>query len=232
MMQALEFVYVLLLLGTWYPAFFGQQVQENENAWYTGADVEDAYTGEQKKIALTFDDGPSARYTPELLDGLKERDVKATFFLIGENIEKDDNALIVKRMEEEGHLIGNHTYTHVQLTSISESTALTELNRTNELLERITGRETEYVRPPFGDWPKALSDEVSMIPVGWTIDPLDWSVKNADEIVRKVVTEAEEDDIILMHDCYKTSVQAALRIIDVLQEEGFVFVTADEILLP
>lgn len=184
---------------------------------------------EAPKIALTFDDGPSAAWTPALLDGLKERGVKATFFLIGENADK--NPEIVKRMAEEGHLIGNHTYHHVELTKVSENEARLELADTSAVIVRITGKEPEYMRPPFGAWQRKLEQEIQMLPVLWTIDPLDWTTENQDEIVNKVVTEAEENDIILLHDCYKSSVEAGLRIIDILQEEGFVFVTVDELLL-
>ena len=184
---------------------------------------------EAPKIALTFDDGPSAAWTPALLDGLKERGVKATFFLIGENADK--NPEIVKRMAEEGHLIGNHTYHHVELTKVSEKEARLELADTSAVIVRITGKEPEYMRPPFGAWQRKLEQEIRMLPVLWTIDPLDWTTENQDEIVNKVVTEAEENDIILLHDCYKSSVEAGLRIIDILQEEGFVFVTVDELLL-
>ena len=184
---------------------------------------------EAPKIALTFDDGPSAVWTPALLDGLKERGVKATFFLIGENADK--NPEIVKRMAEEGHLIGNHTYHHVELIKVSENEARLELADTSAVIVRITGKEPEYMRPPFGTWQRKLEQDIQMLPVLWTIDPLDWTTENQDEIVNKVVTEAEENDIILLHDCYKSSVGAGLRIVDILQEEGFVFVTVDELLL-
>lgn len=184
---------------------------------------------ETPKIALTFDDGPSAAWTPALLDGLKERGVKATFFLIGENA--DENPEIVKRMAEEGHLIGNHTYHHVELTKVSENEARLELADTSAVIVRITGKEPEYMRPPFGAWQRKLEQEIQMLPVLWTIDPLDWTTENQDEIVNKVVTEAEENDIILLHDCYKSSIEAGLRIVDILQEEGFMFVTVDELLL-
>ena len=184
---------------------------------------------EAPKIALTFDDGPSAAWTPALLDGLKERGVKATFFLIGENADK--NPEIVKRMAEEGHLIGNHTYHHVELTKVSENEARLELADTSAVIVRITGKEPEYMRPPFGAWQRKLEQEIQMLPVLWTIDPLDWTTENQDEIVNKVVTEAEENDIILLHDCYKSSIEAGLRIIDILQEKGFVFVTVDKLLL-
>lgn len=195
-----------------------------EAAAYVSASVQE----EGKKIAITFDDGPSS-CTPELLDGLKERNVKATFFLIGQNAEKYPD--IVKRLDEEGHLIGNQTYHHVEITKVPENEASDEILKTNEVLTEITGKEVLYMRPPFGAWQKELELQMPVLPVMWTIDPLDWTTENADEIVNKVVTEAEENDIILLHDCYKSSVNAALRIIDLLQEEGFEFVTVDELIM-
>ena len=184
---------------------------------------------EARKVALTFDDGPS-EYTVELSRGLKERRVQATFFLLGENME--GRRKMVEELVKDGHLIGNHTYHHVQLTKIKEEEALKELEETNRLIEKITGNPVEYVRPPFGEFPKGLSAKISMIPVMWTVDPLDWSVKDTEKIVSKVVTQAKENDMILLHDCYGTSVEAALQIIDRLKEKGFEFVTADRLLLP
>lgn len=221
----------LLVIGgllTWLKYDYNAVKMENvrEACGYVSAS---ATPVEAPKIALTFDDGPSAAWTPALLDGLKERGVKATFFLIGENADK--NPEIVKRMAEEGHLIGNHTYHHVELTKVSENEARLELADTSAVIVRITGKEPEYMRPPFGAWQRKLEQEIQMLPVLWTIDPLDWTTENQDEIVNKVVTEAEENDIILLHDCYKSSIEAGLRIVDILQEEGFMFVTVDELLL-
>lgn len=191
--------------------------------------VSSANVRENPKIAITFDDGPSGSCTPELLDGLKERQVKVTFFLIGENAEKYPE--LVRREFEDGHLIGNHTYHHVEITKVSDLEAKEEIERTNQVIKEIIGEEPEYMRPPFGAWQRDLEEEMSVMPVLWTIDPLDWTTTNIDEIVNKVVTEAGENDIILLHDCYKSSVEAALRIIDLLQAKGFEFVTVDELLL-
>ena len=184
---------------------------------------------EEKKIALTFDDGPSHSCTGRLLDGLLERDVKATFFLIGENAK--ENPKLVKRIYDEGHLIGNHTYTHVEITKISDEEAKIELEKTDHVISSITGEHVQYMRPPFGAWQKELENELNVLPVLWTVDPLDWTTENVDEIVNKVVTETEENDIILLHDCYDSSVDAAFQIIDILKKEGFEFVTVDELMI-
>lgn len=182
-------------------------------------------------VAITFDDGPSAEWTPILLDGLKERGVKATFFVIGKNVEKEGNSRIIERMHDEGHLIGNHTYGHVNLSKMSREEAHKELDHTDGLIREITGAETAFVRPPFGAFPGDMEEELDKLYVKWTVDPLDWTTENADEIVQRVVTDTEENDIILLHDCYESSVKAALRIIDILQAQGYEFVTVDRLLI-
>ena len=181
-----------------------------------------------KKIAITFDDGPHPSYTEQLLDGLKERGVHATFFVTGEHAGLHPE--IIKRMQNEGHLIGNHTYSHIQLTKNNREDFKEELIMTNKVIKEITGEEVQYVRPPYGSWDKSFEKELNMFPVLWTVDPLDWSSKNVTGITRKIVTNTKENDIILMHDYFETSVTAAIKAIDELQGKGCTFVTVDEIL--
>ncbi len=184
---------------------------------------------EGRKIAITFDDGPHPVYTPMLLDGLKERGVKASFFVIGKNI--PGNEKILKRMADEGHIIGNHTYHHVQLNGISDRDACKEVEETSELIKSITGQDTLFLRAPFGEWNKSVICKIDLIEVRWTVDTLDWTMEDVATIIKKGTTDIEENDIILMHDEYESSVKAALKIIDELQAGGFEFVTVDEIIL-
>lgn len=180
---------------------------------------------EKRRIALTFDDGPG-KYTEELLDGLLERNVKATFFLIGKNAEMYPE--IVKRIEQEGHIIGNHTYSHVKLTCISNEKAIEEIRKTNSIIENITGKKVEYIRPPFGSWTKKLQNSVDMKPVFWSVDPRDWSVLNTDTVTCHIVNNTSEGDIVLMHDIFETSVDAAMNVVDILQQKGYEFVTVED----
>ena len=180
------------------------------------------------KVAITFDDGPHPSYTEQLLDGLKERGIKATFFVTGEHASIHPD--IIKRIVEEGHLIGNHTYKHTQLQSTNREEFKQELLQTNEIIKEITGEDTIYVRPPYGSWDQSLEKELNMFPVLWTVDPLDWCNDNVSCIVQNTVSKTKENDIILMHDYYETSVTAALQVIDELQKEGYQFVTVEEIL--
>ncbi len=181
-----------------------------------------------RKIAITFDDGPHPYYTEQLLDGLQERGAKASFFVMGKQAEAYPELIL--RMQAEGHLIGNHTYSHMQLGKQNRESFKSELIRTNELLLKITGEEPQYVRPPYGSWDKSFESELMMIPVLWTIDPMDWCSSDVNGIVQKVTKKAEENAVILMHDEYKSSVTAALEIVDTLQKQGYEFVTVDEIL--
>lgn len=182
------------------------------------------------EVALTFDDGPSPKYTPLLLDGLKERNVRATFFLLGKNMK--ENQELVQRMQAEGHLLGNHTYNHVQLNKIPETTARQEILKTNNEIYEATGKYPEYMRPPYGAWKKNMELCVEMLPVFWDIDTLDWKSQNVDAILKAAGEEPEDGSIILMHDEYQTSVEAALLLIDRLKEKGYEFVTVDELIVP
>lgn len=182
------------------------------------------------EVALTFDDGPSPKYTPLLLDGLKERNVRATFFLLGKNVK--ENQELVQRMQAEGHLLGNHTYNHVQLNKIPETTARQEILKTNNEIYEATGKYPEYMRPPYGAWKKNMELCVEMLPVFWDIDTLDWKSQNVDAILKAAGEEPEDGSIILMHDEYQTSVEAALLLVDRLKEKGYEFVTVDELIVP
>lgn len=183
---------------------------------------------EEKKIALTFDDGPHPQFTESLLNGLKERGIQVTFFVTGEHAKLHPD--IIERMDKEGHVIGNHTYSHMQLTQGNREQFKEELMKTNEILTEITGEEVLFVRPPYGTWDKKLETELNMIPVMWNVDPLDWCSDDVSGVVSRVINNAEENAIILMHDYYESSVTAALQIVDELQKKGYSFVTVEEIL--
>lgn len=197
---------------------------------YVNMQRETVATGQilQKKIAITFDDGPNPDYTEMLLEGLAERKVSATFFLLGKEVEKYPD--IVKDIYDGGHLIGTHSYEHVNLSSLNDKAAIEQVDKTNEAIKEITGESPEYIRPPFGCWKCNLDYETSMIEVLWDVDPLDWKTSNSDVITKRVVDKVEENDIILLHDASESSVKAAFKIIDELQRQGYVFVTVDEIL--
>ena len=181
-----------------------------------------------KYVALTFDDGPRRSTTARLLDGLQERGTSATFFLIGQQIPGNED--LVRRMAAEGHQVGNHTYGHVKLAGADSQTILTEISKTDALLREVLEEDESYwLRPPYGlvDAQSAALVKVPMI--RWSVDPEDWKVLNADKEVASVLKQVQPGDIILMHDFYPASVDAALRIIDQLQAQGYTFVTVKEL---
>lgn len=177
-------------------------------------------------IALTFDDGPSAQTTAALLDGLKERGAHATFFLIGEQIAS--NEALVLRMAEEGHQVGSHSFTHIRLDAAGEK-ELSEIAQTDTALRTLLGEHDYWLRPPWGFCGDALKGAVSVPLAFWSIDTMDWSVRNADLIAHQIIETAQDGDIVLLHDIFETSVEAALRAIDVLSAQGYEFVTLEEL---
>ena len=213
-------------------ASLARQRAEGATAPGTGRVVEDGGwsggwdgpgTEEVGAVALTFDDGPNARYTEALLDGLKEREVRASFFLVGQCIEGNEDT--VRRMAEEGHLIGVHCMEHRDLTREPEEEAVRQLMDTAAMIGAVTGRTPEYIRPPFGKWSSGLQEAVPMETVLWSVDSLDWKLQDTDRIVRRVLKDTEDGDIILMHDEFQTSVEAAMEIIDNLLAKGYTLVT-------
>ena len=177
-------------------------------------------------IALTFDDGPSPQTTAALLDGLKERGAHATFFLIGEQIAGNED--LVRRMKDEGHQVGNHSFTHVQLDAADDA-ALAEIQKTDDALRAVLGGGTYWLRPPWGFSSDALKAAVTVPMVYWSIDTMDWSVRNRDLVAYEIVHDAQDGDIILLHDLYPSSVDAALQAIDTLSAQGYEFVTLEEL---
>lgn len=207
---------------------FGEEAGMKEDQGYETAAIGQGEPQEAPRVALTFDDGPSA-YTERLSQGLKERGVQATFFLLGTNIEQYEEA--VEGLARDGHLLGNHSYSHCQLNKLSSGKACQEITKTNNLIYQCTGIYPMYMRPPFGEWDEGMDCGTDMIPIFWTVDSLDWKIKNTDAIVKLVLEQVEDGDVILMHDGYQTSVEAAFKIVDALKERGFEFVTADQMIV-
>ena len=222
----IQFLIVVYLLWSFPVLSFGQKEV------LVPADGTVSEGEEQPVVALTFDDGPSGTSTPVLLEGLRKRGVRATFFVVGENVEKGENAQILREMSADGHLIGNHTYNHVQLDKISKEAAKEEIETTNQKIFEITGVYPAWLRPPYGEWRKNLDFYVEMFPVLWDVDTLDWKSKNVDSIMKIVRSEVSDGAVILMHDAYQSSVDAALQIVDLLMAEEYEFVTVEELILP
>lgn len=179
-------------------------------------------------LALTFDDGPRPGTTDRLLDALKQQGASATFFLVGEQAALYPD--LVKRMQAESHQVGNHTWSHVRLEGKNTSELLEEIERNEQLLEEILGGENYWLRPPYGVIAPEVEAQVKVPLVKWSVDPRDWESRDKDKIVKAVLESVEPNSIILLHDIYPTSVDAALEIVDTLQKEGYWFVTVEELL--
>lgn len=184
-----------------------------------------------KMIAMTFDDGPKAGVTDWLLEQLAERDIKATFFLIGSQVELEDNENIIRQMYEDGHQIGCHTYSHVQMTLLSEEEQKKEIMEWYEAVSGIVGDFSYCIRPPYGSVNNRLCACLDIPVILWSVDTRDWTGKSASEIADYIVEEASDGDIILLHDIYEESVRGAVAALDTLGERGYQFVTVDELLL-
>lgn len=183
---------------------------------------------QEKLLALTFDDGPHPQYTAELLDGLRARGAKATFFLVGCQVELAPE--LVERMAAEGHQIGVHTLDHVQVNGLSRRDFDTQVEGLRRLLYPLVGERELWLRPPYGVMDDNTAQWADSPVVLWSVDPEDWRSRDADRVAEHIVTRVRDGDIVLLHDIYPASVQAALQVVDCLQKQGWRFVTVEQLL--
>ncbi len=177
-------------------------------------------------IALTFDDSPNGALTERLLDGLKERGAHATFFIIGQQAEGQEPLL--RRMAAEGHQVGNHTWTHRRLDTTG-AVGRHELERTEAMLHKVLGGSGYWVRPPWG-FAGAETLHTANVPlIHWSVDTEDWRSLDAACVAQRIESCVRDGDIVLLHDAYASSVDAALDAIDRLSEQGYRFVTLEEL---
>lgn len=181
-----------------------------------------------KYVALTFDDGPRPDTTGRLLNGLRQRGARATFFVLGSLAEWNEE--LVLRMAEDGHQIGQHTYSHVALEEQTDWMVRQELGRTEGILENILGEGDYWLRPPYGLISERQYAFASTPLITWSVDPEDWKYRDSEQITKAVLSSVQSGDVILMHDIYESSVEAALAIVDALQRQGYTFVTVRELM--
>ncbi len=179
-------------------------------------------------IALTFDDGPYPKVTGHILDVLEKNGVCATFFVLGSRIEGHEDMLT--RMDELGCEIGNHSFSHADLTRLSKADCQRELSDTDAEIRRVTGHEASVVRPPYGYYNKTVMSAAGRPLILWTVDTNDWRGKAPGEIADYVIQQAKEGSVILMHDQQTQTADAMEMIIPTLIEEGFRFVTVSELI--
>lgn len=153
------------------------------------------------QMVLTFDDGPDPRYTPGILDTLARYGVRAMFFVCGEMA--TDNRDLIRRMADEGHVIGNHTWTHPLIPTLTRPGLASEIGRTSEVVQQVTGEAPQWFRAPYGAWNRAafeIGAELGMEPLAWTVDTLDWTEPGTPTIVSRVLKGAAPGVIVLSHD--------------------------------
>jgi peptidoglycan/xylan/chitin deacetylase (PgdA/CDA1 family) len=187
---------------------------------------------DQPYIAMTFDDGPSAENTPRLLDILKQRGIKATFFLIGQNAEANPN--IVKRILAEGHEIGNHTWTHPQLSKLPDDKVKTEIGKTQDAIKAASGYTPTILRPPYGaitqrqkQW---IAGDLGLNVIIWSVDPFDWKRPGSSVVSQRILAGAAPGAIVLSHDIHKQTVDAMPATLDALIAKGYKFVTVSQMI--
>lgn len=178
-------------------------------------------------VALTFDDGPRAATTSALLDGLARRGVHATFFVVGENVEGNEDLLI--RMEREGHQIGLHTFHHKSLAQVNGRDFYAEVDRLRETLSGLLDRDSFMLRPPYGMITPSNRARAGSPIILWSVDPEDWSDRDTERQLSVILDKTEDGSIILLHDIYPASVDTALRAVDELMAQGYKFVTVEEL---
>ncbi|MDB6155095.1 MAG: polysaccharide deacetylase family protein [Chthoniobacteraceae bacterium] len=181
---------------------------------------------------MTFDDGPHAENTPRLLDMLKKRNIKATFFVVGECAAQ--YPAIMKRIIAEGHEIGNHSWSHPLLSKMGEGAVTEQLQRTHDAIVNSTGVVPTLMRPPFGGFTanqRAWANKKwGYKTILWDVDPLDWKVRNAAHVQSEIERQTVHGSIVLSHDIHKTTVDAMPATLDNLAAKGFKFVTVTELL--
>lgn len=180
----------------------------------------------KKMIAITFDDGPG-RYTQEIVDCLKKNDARATFFVLGCNVDNYKSA--VKNAHKIGCEIGNHSYDHKILTRLSAKDVAKQMADTDAKIKKVTGSDAAIMRCPGGGYNKTVQGAVGKPLIMWSIDTLDWKTRNTDKTISAVMNNVKDGDIILMHDIHEPTKRAALYLIPQLKKKGYQLVTVSEL---
>lgn len=184
------------------------------------------YTKSDKMVAFTFDDGPSYN-TIKIVNTLVKYDSKATFFLVGNQIEKYAKTMDV--LVKNGMDIGNHTYSHKELTKLRDKEILKEIDLTNEVIYNKTGIKPMFLRPSYGAMNKRIKKLSTMPIIVWNIDTLDWKYHNSNKIKDKILKYVSDGDIILMHDTYVATLNAVEMVIPELKKQGYKIVSVSEL---
>lgn len=183
----------------------------------------------RKMVAITLDDGPHGTNTQKILDILDAHSARATFFMLGQNVVNNEG--VVKDVYSRGNEIGIHTWSHPQLTSLSESSIKSQVEQTSDAIYNVTGYRPTLVRPPYGSFNKVVKDTLKDYSlILWNIDSLDWKSRDENQIVPLVMNDVQDGDIILLHDIHSTTVPAVDKIVSELDKQGYQMVTVSELI--
>ena len=182
----------------------------------------------RKVVALTFDDGPNPTTTNQALDTLSKYGIKATFFVLGKNV--SGNEEILKRMKADGHVIGNHSWSHPVLSKLSLDEAKKQITDTEDALTKVLSSSSKLMRPPYGAITDDIRNGLDLSFIMWDVDSLDWKNKNEASILTEIQREVKNGSIILMHDIHAETVHALPKVIDYLKGQGYDFVTIPDLL--
>jgi len=183
-------------------------------------------------VAMTYDDGPHPQNTPRLLDMLRERNIRATFYVIGRNV--DLYPAVVRRIVAEGHEIGNHSYTHRSLTTLSDASVRDEINKTQEAIRRAAGVTARTLRPPYGAFRQnqrqATYNDMGLPTILWSVDPLDWKRPGPAIVSQRIVSGVTPGAIVLSHDLHSQTVDAMPATLEALMQKGYKFLSVSQLI--
>lgn len=213
------------------PAASAQPEGEQTPEAARGANADRVIDPNKKMVALTFDDGPYTPVTERIIKTLEKYDGRGTFFVVGNRV--DDYSEILKRTYEGGHQIGTHTWSHKNLKKSSAETVKTQVTKSMDAIKAVTGENPTLLRPPYGAVNKTVKQRVkdagNLALVNWSVDSLDWKSKNAGKIVKAIMKDVKDGDIVLMHDLYESTAEAVEKLVPRLVEEGYQLVTVEEL---
>ena len=216
-------------LNTNYFKSLVEETVSKEEILSTNTRIRDAEEFKDKKlVALTFDDGPAYEKTETLLTEFEKRNVRVSFFMLGELAIKQQE--LVKKAYSMGHTIGSHTYDHKNLKKLDEEQLNYEINYTNEILKNIIGEDIKFIRPPYGSYNNEILEYVDMSFILWSVDTEDWKLKDAEKLALYMKDNIDDGDIVLLHDIHAETIDGVIQAIDIMQEEGYAFVSLEELI--
>ncbi len=217
------------------PRLYGEEVDPFSPPKAVEYETNRAFTtagpGFGRRLCITFDDGPNPSTTHMVLEELKKREVKATFFLVGKNVDAFPDS--VKKIRDEGHELANHSYSHPALKNMPEEKVRTEIFRCQESIEKASGVKAVWFRPPYGSFSQKqqpISTDYHLSVALWSLDPLDWKKPGSSIVTQRVLSQSNPGSIILLHDIHKQTAEAVPAILDGLLERDYTFATMSEFL--